>query len=163
MPGSWVRVPPLLLASQSLPSGWLESVLSDVPAEVPISRTFSFAFARAPRLARRRSAPGGRARRSGAHSARTLERPFAHPHVRAAACFSRYGHAHSATRRGRARSPSAFWRVAPAHRGRCSSRECASQRDTLRNSELPPGISVWFQAHTIEGVFICRLKSIKNL
>jgi hypothetical protein len=28
MPGSWVRVPPLLLASQSLPSGWLESVLS---------------------------------------------------------------------------------------------------------------------------------------
>jgi hypothetical protein len=31
MPGSWVRVPPLLSTSQSLTGGWLESFCGEVP------------------------------------------------------------------------------------------------------------------------------------
>src|SRR5512138_949936 len=34
MPGSWVRVPPLLLASQSLPGGWLDLLMDKASPEI---------------------------------------------------------------------------------------------------------------------------------
>ena len=37
MPGSRVRVPPLLSSSQSLTGGWLESFRGVVPTDVPVA------------------------------------------------------------------------------------------------------------------------------
>ena len=41
MPGSRVRVPPLLWSSQSFTGGWLDFLLGTVPRTVPISSHFS--------------------------------------------------------------------------------------------------------------------------
>ena len=41
MPGSWVRVPPLLSASQSLTRGWLESFWAALPRTLALAMTAS--------------------------------------------------------------------------------------------------------------------------
>jgi len=76
MPGSWVRVPPLLSTSQSLPGGWLDLLEVEVLVEVPISSTFFLAAAsRAASCPAARCVPIGRVHQSVGRSDRTHSRP----------------------------------------------------------------------------------------